>query len=76
MRVLGMMMRVRLCMMLGGVLMMLMSMDRMAVSHFVMVGSFVVIALFVSFMRFFMMMRGSFMVLCCVMVVIVLGHVN
>jgi len=23
-----------------------------------------------------MMMRGSFMVLCCVMVVIVLGHVN
>lgn len=56
--------------------MMLMSMDRMTVSHFVMVGSFMVIALFVRFMRFFMMMRSSFMVLCCVMVVIVLGHVN
>jgi hypothetical protein len=58
----------------GGVLMVIMSMECVSMGHFVMMGCFVVIALFVRFVRLVMVMGSSFVVLCSMVMVIVFRH--
>jgi hypothetical protein len=59
---------------LGGVLMVIVCVQSMAVGHFMMMCCFVVIAFFVRFVRFVMVMCCSFVVLGRMVMVIVLGH--
>lgn len=59
---------------LGGVLVVIVCVQSMAMGHFVMMRRFVVIACFVRFVRFVMVMGCSLVVLGRMVMVIVLGH--
>jgi hypothetical protein len=60
----------------GGVLMVVMGVQSVAMGHFVMVSGFMVIALFVRFVRFAVVMGCCLVVMGSMVVMVVLRHVK